>query len=152
MKLLLDPSESTKFDDPSLGKSEGNGVLLKPSHKSAVDLCADFLTGIATFAHSHLEKRLTKEILEATPIDFWFTVPAVWSDKAKYDTLSAAKMAFKQAKISLNPASRVFLVREPEAAAIATLSNITKGGSEQQIEAGDNILICDCGKCLPSIS
>lgn len=146
MKLLLDPSASTKFDDPGLGKSEGTGVLALPPRKSAVDICADFLTEVATFAYSSLEKRVTKEILKATPIDFWFTVPAVWSDKAKYDTLNAARIACKQAKISLHPSSRVFLVREPEAAAIATMSHLTKGGSGQLIQAGDSILICDCGK------
>ncbi|CZT22028.1 related to hsp70 protein [Ramularia collo-cygni] len=145
MKLLLDPSETTKFDDPSLGQSEGNGVLARPPGKSAVDLCADYLTEVAIFAYSSLEKRVTRAILEATPIDFWFTVPAVWSDKAKYDTLRAAKMAFKQAGIALHPASRLFLIPEPEAAAIATLSHLTKGASEVQVKPGDSILICDCG-------
>lgn len=144
MKLGLDPSGSTQYDEPSLVGSEGKGVLAKPAHKSPVDICADCLTEIAKFAYSVLEKRMGKEILDTTPIEFWLTVPAVWSDKAKDDTLRAAKIAFRQANISLHPDSLVFLVREPEAAAVAIMTNLTKGGSQQQFQAGDSIMICDC--------
>lgn len=146
MKLLLDPTASTKFDDPSLTNSEGAGVLKKPAHKSAVEICADYLTEIAIAAYRSIAKRITKEILEATPIDFWFTVPAVWSDRAKYDTLRAVKLAFKQAGLNIHSESQVFLIREPEAAAIATMSFLAKGASRVQIQAGDSIMICDCGK------
>lgn len=146
MKLLLDPSVSTKYDDPSLAKSEGLGVLAKPAHKSSVEICADFLSRIACYAYSILEKRLGNDMLRITPIDFWLTVPAVWSDKAKDDTLRAAKMAFRQSSLILHPDSQIFLVREPEAAAVAIMAHLTKGGSQQQLQAGDSIMICDCGK------
>lgn len=148
MKLLLDHAASTKFDDPSLTNSEGAGVLNKPSHKSPVEICADYLTEIAIAAYRSIAKRITKEVLEATPIDFWFTVPAVWSDRAKYDTLRAVKLAFKQAGLKIHPDSQVFLIREPEAAAIATMSFLAKGGSQVQIKAGDSIMICDCGRYI----
>lgn len=146
MKLLLDPQQATKFDDPSLTQSEGNGVLSQPLNKSAVDLCADFLAEVATFAYQSLERRLSTEVLRATLIDFWFTVPAVWSDRAKADTLRAAKKAAQRAQLKCNPASQVFFIREPEAAAIATLSALIQGGSDQQVKAGDSIMVCDCGK------
>ncbi|CAK1359214.1 unnamed protein product [Cercospora beticola] len=145
MKLLLDPKQATKYDDPSLGDSEGTGVLSRPAGKSAVDLCADFLAEVGKFAYESLSKRLSVEVLKATPIEFWFTVPAVWSDKAKADTLRAARKAAKQAKLKIHAESQVFLIREPEAAAVATLSSLTQGGSEQQIKANDSIMICDCG-------
>ncbi|EME86907.1 uncharacterized protein MYCFIDRAFT_172600 [Pseudocercospora fijiensis CIRAD86] len=152
MKLLLDPEQMTKYDDPSLTKSQGEGVLRKPLNKTAVEICADYLTELASFAYQSLEKRVSPEVLQATPLDFWFTVPAVWSDKAKRDTLRAAQKAAKQAKLRAHPDSQVFLIREPEAAAIAVLSDVTQdrrltllGGSENQVGVGQSILVCDCG-------
>lgn len=145
MKLLLDPEQATKFDDPSLAASQGEGILTKPPGKSAVDLCADYLSEVAAFAYTSLAKRVSLEILQVTPLDFWFTVPAVWSDRAKHDTLQAARRAAKKASLRAHPDSRVFLIREPEAAAIATLSNLTQGGVNQQVKSGDHILVCDCG-------
>ncbi|KAM3421123.1 hypothetical protein BST61_g1536 [Cercospora zeina] len=145
MKLLLDPTQATKFDDPSLTQSEGSGVLSKPLSKSAVQICADYLTEVARFAHHSLSKRLSAEVLALTPLEFWFTVPAVWSDKAKADTLLAARKAAKQAGLHFHADTQVFLIREPEAAAVATVSYLTQGGSDDQIAVGDSIMVCDAG-------
>lgn len=145
MKLLLDPAVATKYDDPSLEVTQGEGVLSKPINKTAVDICADFLTEVARFAYESLAKRLSPELLKASPLDFWFTVPAVWSDKAKHDTLRAAQKAAKQAKLSAHPESNVFLIQEPEAAAVAVLSGLTQGGADQLVRIGDGVLMCDCG-------
>lgn len=141
MKLLLDPEQATKFDDPSLANSEGKGVLTKPPGKSAVDICADFLSEIARFAHQSLVKRISAETLAATPIEFWFTVPAVWSDKAKSDTFRAARKAAKMAQVNFHSETKLFLIREPEAAAIATMSSLTYGGSQQQISVSGEIQV-----------
>lgn len=145
MKLQLDPAEATKYDDPSLADSEGSGVLARPINKSAVDICADYLTEVAKFAYQSLARRISVEVLEATPIEFWFTVPAVWTDRAKADTMRAARKAAVQARLHFHEDTQVSLIREPEAAAVATISYLTQGGSEQQIKVGDSILICDCG-------
>ena len=144
-KLLLDEAEATKYDDPQLATSEGKGVLSKPSFKSAVDLCADFLQEIAGFAHAYLAQRISHEVLAATPLDFRFTVPAVWTDKARSDTRRAARQAAKQAQLPFHRDTQIDLIREPEAAAIATLHSLSRGASEQQIKPGDSVLICDCG-------
>lgn len=145
MKLLLDPAVATKYDDPSLELTQGEGVLSTPVNKSPVDVCADFLTEVARFAYQSLAKRISPELLRASPLDFWFTVPAVWSDKAKHDTLRAAQKAAKQAKLSAHPDSHVFLIQEPEAAAVAALSALTQGGSSQHVDVGDSVLVCDGG-------
>lgn len=52
----------------------------------------------------------------------------------------------------VHPDTQVSLIREPEAAAVATISYLTQGGSEQQIKVGDSILICDCGGGTVDIS
>ncbi|KAI5364531.1 Putative Heat shock protein 70 family [Septoria linicola] len=145
MKLLLDPASATKYDDPDLAQSEGSGVLTKPIYKTPVQICADFLTEIAGLAHEHLVGRLGPELLAATPMEFWFTVPAVWSEKAKADTLLAARKAAKQSQLPCLAGSQVFLIREPEAAAVATLTDITRGNSQQQIKIGESIMVVDCG-------
>jgi molecular chaperone DnaK (HSP70) len=141
-KLLLDSKQAKKLYDPCLSESEGGGVLTRPANKSAVDLCADYLTEVAKFAHQYLAKRLSIEVLEATPIEFHFTVPAVWSDRAKHDTLRAARKAARQAKLSGHSDSHIFLIREPEAAAIAVLATLVRDGSEQQLKVGESVLIC----------
>ena len=133
-KLLLDPEQATKFDDPALSRSEGQGVLKKPADKTAVGICADYLYKLAVYAYRFLEKRLSPEILAATPLEFYFTVPAVWSDKAKSDTLRAANQASKMAKLELHQNCQIFLIREPEAAAISALTSLTLSGDENQIK------------------
>lgn len=134
MKLLLDPKQATKYDDPSLKASEGQGVLSKPRGKTAVDLCADYLAKIATFSYDTLKRKFSPEIIAISPLEFWFTVPALWSDEAKSDTLRAAEKAAKTAAIFKDATVSTFLIAEPEAAAVATISALTEGGSRLQIK------------------
>jgi molecular chaperone DnaK (HSP70) len=76
-----------------------------------------------------LEMRISADILRITAIEFWFTVPAIWSDSAKQDTLAAARAA----GFGTRPGDEVNLILEPEAAAIATLKGLTSDGAEDQI-------------------
>jgi len=139
--LKLDRTSAMRYDDPSLRVSEGPGVLRLPRGKSAREVCADFLKEIYLYTIQTLEQRHSPEILRITPIEFWFTVPAIWSDSAQSDTLTAAHAAgFGQ-----RPHDNVYLIQEPEAAAIWTLKNISEHGTEEQISPGDGVLICDCG-------
>ena len=146
MKLLLDPDLATKYDDPGLISSEGAGVLTRPDWKDAVELCADFLGEVASFAYQSLVKRISAATLAATPLDFWFTVPAVWSDKAKIDTFRAARMAARKAQVNFHADARLFLIPEPEAAAIATISGLIQGGSQRQIRVS-RMYICTVPRC-----
>jgi len=140
-KLKLDRTSATRYDDQTLKESEGPGVLRLPRGKSAREVCADYLTEIYRYTIQTLEQRHSPELLRITPIEFWFTVPAIWSDAAQSDTLTAARAAgFGQ-----RPRDSVSLIPEPEAAAIWTLKNISQHGTEEQISPGDGVLICDCG-------
>lgn len=138
MKLLLDSEQSSKYDDPSLVASEGSGVLRLPPGKTAVDVCADYLTGVAAFAYKELSREFGEEVVAISPLEFWFTVPAVWSDRAKQDTLHAAEVAAKNAKVFSTLEASTYLIPEPEAAAVAAISDITQGGSALQVE------VCCC--------
>lgn len=139
MKLLLDREQASKYDDPTLRKSEGQGVLALPQGKTAIDVCADYLANVAVFVHDVLKQKLSPEVLALCPLEFWFTVPAVWSDKAKSDTLRASQHAAKKAGIFKDANISTFLIAEPEAAAVATISALTEGGARQQIKVSIQI-------------
>jgi len=139
-KLKLDRSAETNYDDPSLQQSEGEGVLKLPRFKSATQVCGDYMRELYLFAMMILDRRFA-DVLRITPIEFWFTVPAIWSDAAKSATQQAARLA----GFGSRQGDHVNLISEPEAAAISALSRVTTGGSELQISPGDRVLICDCG-------
>lgn len=128
-KLRLDRSAATMYDDPDLRQSEGDGVMKLPRGKNATQTCGEYLKEIYSFTMTLLDRRFSAEVLRITPIEFWFTVPAIWSDAAKSSTQQAARIAGFGAR----PGDQINLIPEPEAAAIATLSNVTVGGSEVQI-------------------
>lgn len=145
-KLLLDEkTDPTEFDDPELSNMYHNdsaGLFRLPAGKSATEVAADFLYEIHEYFMAELEKRLTKEVVSITPIETWLTVPATWSDKAKDAT--------KKAAITAGFASRnidsLFLIPEPEAAAITALTSMqTTGLDATALKVNDNVLVCDMG-------
>ncbi|MCJ1352218.1 MAG: hypothetical protein MMC33_002202 [Icmadophila ericetorum] len=77
-KLLLDGNARiTQFDDPKLGGA-GWPALPLPKGKVAGDVVADYLTFLYEYCMEYLSKRITDQVLRITPIDFWFTCPAIW--------------------------------------------------------------------------
>jgi hypothetical protein len=121
MKLLLDQNAAvSQYDDPGL-KEDLDRSMLKDGRK-VKDVTADFFKELYHFTMKHLERDYPK-ILGLTPINFWFTMPAIWSDEAQIKTLSAAeKGGFGSRK-----GDEVSMITEPEAAALATLSSSNLG-------------------------
>ncbi|KAF2429183.1 actin-like ATPase domain-containing protein [Tothia fuscella] len=144
-KLRLDDNAKlTTYDDISVGEgsnSHGKGLLELPPGKSAEDICADFLKCIHDHFMAELECAYTAAMIKATPMEFWVTVPAIWSDQAK----SATKSAAKRAGFCSRPGDEMFLISEPEAAAAAAISKMTGEGLNNGLRVGDGVLICDCG-------
>lgn len=117
-KLLLDKhTPRTKYDDATLESKSGMGMLKLPLGKDAISVCADFLHPIYCHLLQVLEKQITKETLAITPLEFWFTMPAIWSDEAQSATREAAKRAGFGSRLS----DSIYMITEPEAAGIATL-------------------------------
>ncbi|CAI7642652.1 unnamed protein product [Penicillium manginii] len=142
MKLLLDPQRLNSLNSEGWGAIKGDGMIKVPSFKhNACEMCADYLREIYQYTISYLEKRFLPEVLEATSLEFWFTIPAIWSDKAKEDTRQAAIHAGFKGR----PKDDIIIITEPEAAAIATLTTLSDEESRNYVKAGDIILICDCG-------
>ncbi|KAI9890244.1 MAG: hypothetical protein M1814_004279 [Vezdaea aestivalis] len=140
-KLLLDQSAlPTEHDDPSLDGVAGKGYLTLPPGKTAVKVVEDYLKELYAYTLSALEREITKDTLAVTPMEFWFTIPAIWSDQAKSATLTAAK----NAGFGARHGDKICMIAEPEAAALTTLCYSTRPGPNQ-VHQGDNILVCDCG-------
>lgn len=168
-KLLLDTSaETAEFDDPSLRDATGSALFRIPPGKDAQMVCQDFLTELYRFVVNDLQMRMTAEIFALTPMECYLTVPAIWTDRAR----SATREAARAAGFGSRPCDSIFMIPEPEAAAIAALRKDLRPGSVNAIkvswmrtqdsfpyifargthmadrsllETGDNILVVDCG-------
>ncbi|KAK8212751.1 hypothetical protein IWZ01DRAFT_541403 [Phyllosticta capitalensis] len=121
-KLLLDKSTIlTGFDDPSLRDLMGSGMMRLPAHKSAQQVCNDFL--------AELYRHVVKSCVGSRYLQF---------DAARDATKSAALAAgFGSRKMDT-----VNIITEPEAAALKPHLNPQ---CIDPIRAGDNVLVCDCG-------
>ncbi|KAF4179419.1 hypothetical protein CNMCM7927_001862 [Aspergillus lentulus] len=128
IKLLLDPTQEIDYT-PAVQSKE----ILAKYDKEPVDVARDYLQLLVNSAKETLRRRFGNA-LDSMEIRFVLTVPAVWTDKAKNITLTAAT----DAGIS---ALDVTLVSEPEAAALSCLNAI----QPNTIENGDVVIICDAG-------
>ncbi|KAI9373397.1 hypothetical protein BJX61DRAFT_533164 [Aspergillus egyptiacus] len=144
-KLLLGKGKPlTKYDDPALETASQTGILKLLPGKEPVDVVADYLSKVYAHILKNLSKNMTEEALRITPIEFWFTVPAIWSDRARSATMTAAHRAGFGDSPS-RPHDKIFLISEPEAAAIVALRKYTTHGIADVVKAGDGVLVCDYG-------
>ncbi|TLS30837.1 hypothetical protein PpBr36_03535 [Pyricularia pennisetigena] len=143
-KLLLDGDAlSSEYDDPELKLAQSEGLMCLPEDKSAKDVTTDYLRGLYQTCQERLNRKFGHGRLASQlryPVDVWLTVPATWSDKAKLLTQTAAK----DAGFASQPGDRMFLIPEPEAAALAALKSSLLE-VDDLIQVGDHVLICDCG-------
>ncbi|KAJ5614996.1 hypothetical protein N7537_000110 [Penicillium hordei] len=137
-KLLLDGELDTKnLIHEAQGWANSRGILHIPEGMTALQVIADFLTCL----HRVLWQRLGVLVnasggkLDTTTIQFWFTVPASWSDT----TRALMREAISNASFGTRHGDQVHLLTEPQAAmtfALAAVSSFT---------TGDGVIICDCG-------
>lgn len=126
-KLLLDRGTPLTSYDAALEGAAAIGMFRLPEDKDAVQVASDFLSGVYERILTTIAKQITEEALKLTPLEFWFTVPAIWSDEAKNSTLEAARKAgFGSRKGNIQ--DTICLIPEPEAAAIAALRRSVKDG------------------------
>jgi molecular chaperone DnaK (HSP70) len=111
VKLLLDEEQSCAYAPAS-----DSALLLKRKGKTPVEASGDYLRQLVSHAKTILKRRFGRAV-ECMELKYVVTVPAVWSDKAKDATLRAANRA------DIHSAD-IFLVSEPEAAALYTLRAI----------------------------
>lgn len=154
-KLLLDPlpgsspgpEDEETFDDQEIRRNVlGDGLLQLPPGKSAEQVVTDYLTELYKFTMAHLEKNL-KETVGILPIHFLFTVPAQWSFWGVKTTISAAKKAGFGSRRTRTGSDKLEIIREPEAAAIASIRYLSDMGMDEfsRVKPGAGVLVCDCG-------
>ncbi|APA11341.1 hypothetical protein sscle_07g061110 [Sclerotinia sclerotiorum 1980 UF-70] len=141
-KLLLDKSAFKNRDD-EVGPRENidEGMMHLPPNRTANGVCEDFLHAMYVHFVNEARQRVGTEAFDMSPMDYWITLPAIWSDEAKQATLDAAKGA----GFAKNSMDQIRTIAEPEAAAIATLQELATSGSLDAVQCGDNILVCDGG-------
>ncbi|KAK4917049.1 hypothetical protein LTR66_016974, partial [Elasticomyces elasticus] len=80
-RLLLDNrTASIEFDDPLLRQVVESSIAGIPRGKSAEDVPADFLTHLYKHCIRRLKEKMTPAILNVTPLKFWYTISAIWSN------------------------------------------------------------------------
>ncbi|PKY00051.1 actin-like ATPase domain-containing protein [Aspergillus campestris IBT 28561] len=135
-KLLLDVDANlTEFDDDALNHAAALGIFHLPAGKAPVDVVADYLC----YIYEHIWKALNKSVgtgPKCLSLEFWFTVPATWSEQAQIKTKEAAS----RAGFGQRPGDKLFIMTEPEAAAQAVFHEYPA-----DFKPGDGVLICDCG-------
>ncbi|KAK8190997.1 uncharacterized protein BKA78DRAFT_331288 [Phyllosticta capitalensis] len=141
-KLLLDGNTTlTEFDDPSLRDLFGQGMMRLPHHKTASQVCSDYMKALQEHMVQTLCKKFGNRLYDTTPIDLFLTVPAIWSDAAKNATREAARLA----GFANRSFDTVTIISEPEAAALAALKPHLEINSLDPLQTGELVLICDCG-------
>ena len=106
LKLDLDPTLER------LEKSNANSDCR--GNRTADELTSDFLGFLLEHLMYKLREKLGEAIIDSFPLEFVWTVPAVWSDLAKDKT----RLAFLNAGPIGSNGKVVHLVAEPEAAAL----------------------------------
>lgn len=136
-KLLLGKEASrSSYDDPKLQAQLDSGLIRLPPNKSASDVCRDYLTGLYEYTVERIKKHIESDVFEASPVECWVTVPAIWSPKAQLATEKAAR----EAGFGSRPGDSVRVIPEPQAAALAALKPYTRPGAFDAIQ----VSLCKC--------
>ncbi|KAH0528137.1 hypothetical protein TsFJ059_003035 [Trichoderma semiorbis] len=140
-KLLLDKSSLvSEYDDPGLYLSSGMDIMQLPKGRSAKDVATEYLRGMKAMFDDAVKEHLGSHKIEDLPIEFWLTVPASWSEKAKLLTKSAAR----DAGFASRRMDKIMLISEPEAAAqLALKSSLHR--LEGFVKPDTGVMVCDCG-------
>ncbi|KAL7802898.1 actin-like ATPase domain-containing protein [Trichoderma afarasin] len=140
-KLLLDKSSlMSEYDDPDLYLSGGMDIMQLPKGRSAKDVATEYLRGMKAMFDDAVKEHLGSHKIEDLPIEFWLTVPASWSEKAKLLTKSAAR----DAGFATRRMDKIMLISEPEAAAqLALKSSLHR--LESFVKPDTGVMVCDCG-------
>ncbi|CEL10165.1 hypothetical protein ASPCAL13290 [Aspergillus calidoustus] len=132
-KVLLndDGPQEHSFGSGLLSRLVRNGFFYMSKDKPDT-VVVDFLKQVRKHVAAHLELDYMEEV---PPTEFWFTIPATWTEKARDRFLRAINLA----GFGTRPQDHVLFLLEAEAAALAT------GKSRA-------IVVCDCGGATSDIT
>lgn len=88
-----------------------------PRGRTAQNVVEDYFRYLYKYVKRQLEKKIGPGVFEATPMDIYLTMPAIWSDQAQLATREAAKAG----GFASRPYDSIYMIAEPEAAAISAI-------------------------------
>ncbi|KAE8371983.1 hypothetical protein BDV26DRAFT_275028 [Aspergillus bertholletiae] len=131
-KLLLESSHTLRAKAEPIVASTS---LLRDLDKSVDDVATDFLHLLWEYAQDDIRKEYGPNWNTMYKVKVVLTVPAIWSPAAANKTKDVARAA--------GLPDNVFLVSEPEAAALAIMREKNAEGSS--LKVGDSFVVCDAG-------
>ena len=133
-KLDLDPSQHR--EGQSLAITYPDPLASPPGYDvTPTKLVTDYLTAIRNHAELVLRHKLPRAIIDATPIEYLITVPAVWSGAAQAKTRACVQNA------GMGTGSTLHIISEPEAAAIYALESL----APHNIKVDDTFMLLNAG-------
>ncbi|KAH6674763.1 hypothetical protein B0J14DRAFT_652947 [Halenospora varia] len=115
--------------------------LFKKHNKQPVEVSADYLRKLWAHAVKNIEERMDPLIWETIKFKIVLTVPAIWDHRAQELT----KQAARNAGMLDRRGTTLELIGEPEAAALAVVTDMNIPGMQSSLKAGDSFVICDAG-------
>ncbi|KAH8587270.1 hypothetical protein B0O99DRAFT_642186 [Bisporella sp. PMI_857] len=131
-KLYLDPSQIEAAQTLATFSTKLGRL---PPNRKVTDGISKFLAALRDVALDRMAADWGKDFVDSTPVEYILTVPAVWSDKSKSDTLWCASQA------GFGPMEKIRLITEPEAAAVYTFTTLP----EYSVKKGEVFITCDAG-------
>jgi molecular chaperone DnaK (HSP70) len=103
--------------------------------KTSDQLTTEYLAELYKHLMYTLEQKIGAALLRNQQIEFCLTVPAIWRETAKEKTKAACQ------KAGFKTNTEIYLVSEPEAAAISALHGLDPHG----LQIGESFVLCDAG-------
>ncbi|KAK1763089.1 actin-like ATPase domain-containing protein [Phialemonium atrogriseum] len=145
MKYHLDKNyPSTKYDDPGLTEAISTGLFSVERTKTPDEVTIDYLKEVFKFAVRHLTESvgaLGSALLDVTTIQWWLAKPAIWGNQAQLRLQKIVRTAADHAEF-FRPEDEFNFVTEADAAAFTLLR---QAAADDDLNAGDTVMICDCG-------
>ncbi|KAI9865467.1 MAG: hypothetical protein M1813_002357 [Trichoglossum hirsutum] len=133
-KLYLDSAQIKSAE--ALARFSARAERLPPN-RTITDGITRYLKALRECARDSMVLTWGEEFVDNTPIEHILTVPAIWSDRAKAQTLQCAR----EAGLTGAGEKGLRLISEPEAAALYTFTTLPRS----QLKPNEVFLVCDAG-------
>ncbi|KAL5333003.1 hypothetical protein BJX70DRAFT_403990 [Aspergillus crustosus] len=132
-KILLDENQRHEGFQSTLVSDASKAFFVRPESTECQALIIDFLARPHTYILDGLVNNYSSLAL---PVEYWFTVPAVWKDK----TLGLMKEAINAAGYTTRPQDSIWAISEAEAASLSIWKQLPV-----DVKTDGQFLLVDCG-------
>ncbi|KAF4449449.1 hypothetical protein F53441_7311 [Fusarium austroafricanum] len=138
--LLLEPRDTPSGVASSTQIQEARR-LVNNSNKTPVKIVSIFLRRLWNHSMEAIRRSIGEDVMNRSKFRVVITLPAIWPPYAQQRMKEAAQQSGMLNQRSAGTTTLHF-VSEPEAAALATIKDLSKRSS---IKVGDTIVVCDAG-------